>query len=264
MELGELKPLLTTLVLPPAGPLLLIAAGLLRAWPRKKMRALGGSRLGAALALLGVVLLWLLSCNAVALWLSRHALPQVQALPAEPALALRQAGVQAVVVLGGGVRPEAREYGQAQPSRDTEARLRYGLHLARAAQLPLGFAGGVGWASSGMAGHPSEAEVAQRYALQAGLAIRWLDERSRDTAENAQQMARLLQAQGIRRIALVTNAWHLPRAIGHFERAGFEVLPAPMGYIEAKDRTLLEWLPSGDGLTESRRVLREWLGLRLS
>jgi uncharacterized SAM-binding protein YcdF (DUF218 family) len=264
MDLGEFKPLLSTLVLPPAGPLLLVALGLLRAWPRKKQRSLAAARLGAALALLGVLLLWLLSCNAVALWLSRHALPQVQALPAEPALALRQAGVQAIVVLGGGVRPEAREYGQAQPSQATEARLRYGLHLARASQLPLGFAGGVGWGASGMAEHPPEADVAERYAQQAGLRIRWLDDRSRDTAENAQQMARLLQAQGIRRIALVTHAWHLPRAIGHFERAGFEVLPAPMGFLEPQGRALLEWLPSGEGLNESRRILREWLGLRLS
>ncbi len=262
MNLGELKPLLSTLVLPPAGPLLLVALGLLLAWPRKKRRK--SAIPGAALALLGVLLLWLLSCSAVAVWLGRHALPQVAPLPSEPALALRQAGVQAVVVLGGGVRPEAREYGQAQPSPATEARLRYGLHLARAAQLPLGFAGGVGWGASGMAGQPSEAQVAARYAEQAGLRIRWLDDRSRDTAENAQQMAALLQAQGIRRIALVTHAWHLPRAIAHFERAGFQVLPAPMGFIEAGERPLLQWLPSGEGLHDSRRVLREWLGLRLS
>lgn len=261
MNLGELKPLLTTLVLPPAGPLLLILLGLLKAWPRKKLRT--GHRVGAAVALLGVLLLWLLSCNAVALWLSRHALPQVAPLPAEPALALREARVQAIVVLGGGVRPEPREYGQAQPSAATEARLRYGLHLGRSASLPLAFAGGVGWAAAGSPGHPSEAKAAALYAEQAGLRIRWLDDRSRDTAENAQQLAQLLQPQGITRIALVTHAWHMPRSIAHFKRAGFEVLPAPMGFVERRERPLLEWLPSSEGLNESRRVLREWLALRL-
>jgi uncharacterized SAM-binding protein YcdF (DUF218 family) len=262
MNLGELKPLLTALVLPPAGPLLLVLLGLAWAWPRKRLRTRAQG--GPVLALLGVLLLWLLSCHAVALWLSRHALPQFAPLPAQPALALRQAGVQAIVVLGGGVRPLAREYGQPQPGQATEARLRYGLHLARAAQLPLGFAGGVGWGASGMAGHPPEAEVAQRYAEQAGLRIRWLDAQSRDTAENAERMAELLHAQGLKRIALVTHAWHMPRSLVHFERAGFEVLPAPMGYVEPRERPLLEWLPSGEGLNETRRVLREWLGLRLS
>lgn len=262
MNLGELKPVLTTLVLPPAGPLLLVALGLAWAWPRKRLRT--RARVGAVMALMGVLLLWLLSCHAVAVWLSQHALPQVAPLPAQPALQLRQAGVQAIVVLGGGVRPQAREYGQAQPNWATEARLRYGLHLARAAQLPMAFAGGVGWSASGMDGLATEAEVAQRYAEQAGLRILWLDDRSRDTAENAKRLAEVLQPQGLQRIALVTHAWHMPRSLVHFERAGFAVLPAPMGYVEPRERPLLEWLPSGEGLNETRRVLREWLGLRLS
>ena len=59
-------------------------------------------------------------------------------------------------------------------------------------------------------------EAARRQGLElqvGGLRIRWLDDRSRDTAENAQRMAELLLPQGVRRIALVTDAW-MPQVNG--------------------------------------------------
>ena len=67
-----------------------------------------------------------------------------------------------------------------------------------------------------------------------------------------------------RKVVLLQVLKYMPRSIEHFKRAGFEVLPAPMGYVERRERPLLEWLPSSEGLSESRRVLREWLALRLS
>ena len=257
MDLGQFKPLLTALVLPPAAPLLLALWGLLRV-RRKKA---GGSVL-CVVALGG---LWLLACNAVAVWLALHILPQVSALPPATAGAvLRDRQVQAVVVLGGGVQPFAPEYGAAQPTADTAVRLRYGVWLARESQLPLAFAGGVGWANSGTAA-PSEgamarAAVAQDY----GLALRWVDDQSRDTVENAANLHALLARDGVQRIALVTQAWHMPRAQQAFERAGFDVTPAPTGFTLPQQRSLLEWLPAARGLQSSRDVLREWLGLLLA
>ncbi|MCJ0762294.1 YdcF family protein [Variovorax terrae] len=251
METAELKPLLSALVLPPAGPLLLALFGLL------VLRRRPGKVLAAA----SLVLLWLLSCNAVAILLSQGLLPQVAPLSAA-SLAARP--VQAIVVLGGGVEPEAPEYGEAQLAGASAARLRYGVWLARQAQRPLAFAGGVGWGNAGTAA-PSEGEVARRTALQdSGVTLRWVDEQSRDTAENAAHMKALLQREGIERIALVTHAWHMPRALQAFERAGFQVTPAPMGYITPQGRPLLEWLPSAQGLWSSRQVLHEWLGLQVA
>jgi uncharacterized SAM-binding protein YcdF (DUF218 family) len=94
--------------------------------------------------------------------------------------------------------------------------------------------------------------------------LRWVDDQSRDTAENAAQMQRLLARDGVQRIALVTQAWHMPRAQLAFARAGFTVLPAPTGFTLPQQRTLLEWLPTAQGLQASREVLREWLGLRIA
>lgn len=250
MDLGQLKPLLSTLVLPPAGPLLLAVLGLLFA--RR-------SRLAAWVAGLSLVTLWLLATPAVSNALARRLLP----LPAPVGLPeLRQAGTQAVVVLGGGVLPEAPEYGQAQPSNATFSRLRYGVRLARLANLPLGFAGGVGWAGRGTA---TEAEAVVTSARQdLGATIRWVDDRSRDTAENARMMAALLRKDGVRRIALVSDSWHLPRAVAEFRAAGLEVLPAPTRMPVAVNAPLLEALPSPTGLERSYHVLREWLALRVA
>lgn len=252
MDAGEIKPLMSALALPPALPLLAAGAGVLLALRHRAA--------GLALAALALTSLWLLSCHAVAIRLSTTLLPVVQALPAS---GLKPGQAQAVVVLGGGVLPQAPEYGQAQPNAYTRARLTYGRWLAQRAQLPMAFSGGLGWAASGT-GADTEGAVARRWAAEHGATLRWVDDRSRDTRENAAQMARLLQRDGVRRIALVTDAWHMPRARQAFERAGFEVVPAPVGFALPRERTVLEWLPSAQGLLVSRAVLREWLGLQVA
>lgn len=272
MTFGELKPLLAALALPPTLPLLVVMAGALLAWGWQSSRGRRSStgsrtaslqRLGLTCVLLGAAGLWLLSCNAVAVWLARTALPPVAVISPADAAQLKTEGVQAVVILGGGVLPDAPEYGRAQPSAPTAARLRYGFFLAKAADLPLAFAGGVGWAAAGT-NAPSEASTAMQLAKENGLAFRWLDAESRDTAENAARMRALLQPAGVQHIALVTHGWHMPRSQKHFEEAGFKVLPAPTGLIRPLERPLLEWLPSAHGLTATRQVLREWLALRTS
>ncbi len=259
---AELKPLLAALALPPTLPLLVVLLGVLLALRSTQRRRLG-THIGPVLVLLAAAGLWLLSCNAVAVWLARSVLPQPAVLPPAAAVQLRQAGVQAVVVLGGGILPEAPEYGSAQPSAPTAARLRYGFFLAKASGLPLAFAGGVGWAAA-KTDAPSEASTAAQMARENGLVFRWLDADSRDTAENAERIRALLQPAGVQHIALVTHGWHMPRSQKYFEQAGFTVLPAPTGLIGPLERPMLEWLPSAHGLTATRQVLREWLALRAS
>ncbi|TWO73046.1 YdcF family protein [Caenimonas sedimenti] len=249
MQLAELKPLLAALLLPPAGPILLAGCGVLL--------SLRFRRSGAGLALGGLAALWLLSCNAVALGLTHRLLPQVDRISAPQLDA-----VQAVVVLGGGVLPLAAEYGMApQPSANTAARTRYGVDLAKRSRKPLGFSGGVGWSALGAAS-VTEAAAARTIAQQLGMRIRWSDDRAHDTEENAARMAQLLLRDGVQRIALVTDPWHMPRATRAFAQVGFEVTPAPTAVPLRQERRMLEWLPSSHGLAISRQALREWLALR--
>ena len=103
--------------------------------------------------------------------------------------------------------------------------------------------------------------MAQRIAQQEnGVTLRWVEGQSRDTAENARRMAPLLAASGIQRIALVTHASHMPRAVAEFERTGLLVTPAPMGFVLPRRSPLFEWLPSAEGLQASQQVLRELVG----
>lgn len=251
MELGELKPILATLVLPPLGPLLLAALGWVLAWRHR--------RTGLALVAAGVLSLAVLSSHTVALWLAQALLPRVA--PISPQAL---ASAEAVVVLGGGVVPVSPEYGQPQLGPASLARLRYGAWLAKRGAKPLAFAGGVGWVSP--AGEsPAEGDLAQRIAAEEyGVTMKWVDNRSRDTAENAAEIARLLAPVGLRRVAVVTDSWHMPRAIQAFERAGLQPVAAPMGFPVAGQRPLLEALPSLGGLGLSHAVLREALALQVA
>ena len=215
------------------------------------------SRLPLGLAVLACWGLWLLSCQAVAIWLSLHLLPQVAPLQLED---LERQQVQAIVVLGGGVESQAVEYGGPVLSPDAMSRLLYGVYLSQASKLPLAYSGGVGWgAEADKLPEARVAAMALRYI--GGPSLRWQESQSRDTRENALNTAQLLQTDGVSRIALVTHAWHMPRSIAHFEAAGLTVLPAPMGYVRSDARPLLQWLPSGTGLRDSSWVLREWLGV---
>lgn len=253
MDLGVFKPLLTAFLMPPLAPLLLALVSMRLIWKK--------SRAGLPLIGLSVALLWVLSCHGMAVLMAANMLPQFA--PASLAQ-LKTGKVQAIVVLGGGLLAQAPEYGQAQPSPYTAARLRYGIWLARQSKLPIAFSGGVGWATGGEQ-PASEAEVATRVALQDyGVKLHWTESMSRDTRDNARLLSPMLQQDKVEHIALVTDAWHMARAVAAFEQTGLRVTPAPTGYVLAQEYAVLEWLPSAHGMVACRLVLREGLGLAIS
>lgn len=162
---------------------------------------------------------------------------------------------QAIVVLGGGKRP-APEYAANVLGGDSYARLRYAAYLARASGLPLLLSGG---APSG--GEPEAPIMARALTQEYGLVARWVEAGSATTAENARLSAALLQASGVKRITLVTQAWHMPRAVPLFEAQGLQVLPAPTGFTRYEGVTLQHWLPAGRAMQEVYQAEREGLGL---
>jgi uncharacterized SAM-binding protein YcdF (DUF218 family) len=92
--------------------------------------------------------------------------------------------------------------------------------------------------------------------------VRWAEERSVDTYTNALESHRILAPLGIRTIYLVTHAWHIPRARLAFERAGFEVIPAPTEFnaLDLSDLVLLDFLPRASALVKSYYFFHEVLG----
>ncbi|MDX5373569.1 MAG: YdcF family protein [Pseudomonadaceae bacterium] len=246
----ELRFILKQLILPPGGLLLLILlAWLLWAW-------LGRPRLASVCLLLGLGGLWLLSLPAVVEWSARL-------LEREPALAETEwaqlgARAEAIVVLGSGREEADPAWGGDQPSVTAIERLRYAARLQRAAQLPVLISGGLHYGQP-----PSEAALmAEALQRDFGVATRWREERSRTTWENARFSAELLKAEGIRRVVLVTQAAHMPRSRWCFERAGLDVVAAPLGFLGVPNqRPLGGWLPEGKALWQSTRLLNEALGM---
>ena len=246
----ELRFIVKQLILPPGGFLLLILLGwLLWLW-------LGRSRLASLLLLAGALGLWLFSLPVVVEWAAKR-------LEREPALAeVQWAGLaeraEVIVVLGSGREEADPAWGSDQPSVTAIERLRYAARLQRASQLPVLISGGLHYGQP-----PSEAALmAEALQRDFGVPTRWREERSRTTWENARFSAELLGAEGIRRVVLVTQAGHMSRARWCFERAGLEVVAAPLGFLGVpNERPLGGWLPESKALWQSTRLLNEAIGL---
>lgn len=204
------KNLLGALLLPPGNGLLLLGiAGLFR-----RRRWSGG------LAVVAGSLLLAQSLPVVSHWL-------IVALENEAGAVVSKApGAGAIVVLGSSLNINAPEYGGATANERTLLRLRYGAFLAHRLNLPVLVTGGTPVGAS-----KSEAEVmADIMGRELGIKVRWREMNAMDTADNARLSAQILQAAGIKRVVLVTQAFHMPRARLLFERAGLEVIPAPTGF----------------------------------
>lgn len=233
--------LLATLLLPPLSLLLLIASGLILLLWRQPIA-------GKLFITLGLAGLWALSMPVVA----DRLLSSLKPTP----LVFSGREAEAIVILGGGVQRGASEYGDDIPSRYTLERLRYGAHLARRWHKPLLVSGGA------PTGGQAEARImATTLHADYGLKVRWTEDRAFNTHDNARYSAELLQKDGIRRIYLVTHAWHLARAVPEFQAAGLEVVPAGTGFAHLTDGTPLDWLPRAEALFASDRAIHEWIGL---
>ena len=217
------KLLFKALILPPAAPLLIALVGL--ALLDRHRRA------GRFLTTLGVVLLIVVSMPAVAKFLIHFVddSPPFDAVQAKTA--------QAVVILGGGTKRAAPEYGgdtlkglpvmvvggRVEPARETEAKV-------------------------------------MRDALQDefGVAVRWVEDQSRNTHENALMTAAILRPAGVRRVVLVAHGFDIPRATAEFAAAGLEPIPAPTGLLPPlQPSVLLDYFPSVEGLQWSYYALYE-------
>lgn len=125
---------------------------------------------------------------------------------------------QAIVVLGGGIR-------NGKPGVSFAERLKRGSELAKLTGLPLLISGGLGTAN-----RPSEAEVGRRFIAQlSGQSTRWIENRSRNTWENAVYSAQMLKADGINTVFLVTSRSHLRRSLWSFSQQGICVIPVGSG-----------------------------------
>lgn len=241
--------LLQQLVLPPGGLfLLLIVAWWLRCrFPRVAVMCFAAGLGG----------LWLMSLPAVVQGTARL-LERDPAVPLAHWAALGERA-QAIVVLGGG-RARDPAWGADQPSYIALERLRYAARLGKVSGLPILVSGGMHRGQP-----PSEAAIAadvlrHDYAIP----VRWKEERSRTTWENAVLSTELLKAEGIEKIVLVTSAAHMARARWSFEQNGMSVIVAPVGFMSSPHgRPLGGWLPEARAIWRNGMLLSEIAGITM-
>ena len=231
-----LKSLARNLILPPAGPLVLAVVGLLL-MPRRR-------KLGVALVIVAVGFLWVCATPVVADVLTRFAERYPSLDPSKPVNA------QAIVILGGGSMRIAPEYGGWALEGEALERVSYAAFLAHRTGLPILVSGTREEARS----------MSITLSRDLGLPVRWTENQSGDTYENARFSARILQADGIRRILLVTSSPHEWRAAHEFMGAGLDVVPGPVGSDIPHDYDLASFVPSIHGLHRSYDALYELIG----
>ena len=236
---------LERMALLPGGPILLLFIGMALWWAKGIWWP----------AVLAAWLLWLVSLPVTTETLWRWMEIPEPFDPAGP-----KGREQAIVILGTHRYSRAPEYG----GRDNMAglgleRVRYGAWLQQRVGLPI-LVSGRGYRAPG---ERSEARIMQDILEnEFGARVAWIEERSHNTYENALYSAAILKQAGIRRILLVTHAYHMPRAREAFEQMGLEVTPAATVYFctFGSEYAFLDWLPEQRAFQRNRLLIHEIVG----
>ncbi len=233
-------------LMPPSSFLFLILAGWLlrRWWPRT----------GRTLSISAAACLLLFSTGIGAMLLVNPLERLTAPLPEG-----QTGGAQAIVVLAAGAVEGAPEYGADMPDHVGLVRLTYAAHLQRKTGLPLLVSGGNA--------DPERKVLAKALVMARVLVeefktpVRWIEERSATTAENAALSARMLKSAGVTRVLLVTHAMHMERSRLAFAHHGIEVVQAPTMFYSTRHWSGWLLLPSASALYRSFYASHEWVGL---
>ena len=213
-------------------------------------------RAGHALMLFSLLLLAILGWSPIGNMLT---------IPLEerfPAWTPGKGEIAGIIVLGGGITADVADARGEPVLNEAGERLTAAATLARAyPQAKVIFSGG-------------DAGLIRSLGIEAPWALRLLrdlgvpeyrlvaEDRSRNTVENAIYSKELAAPKKDERWVLITSAYHMPRSIGIFRRAGFEVEAYPVDWRTRGMSDALRPFPSiGDGLRRTDTAVREWVGL---
>ena len=201
------------------------------------------------------ILLYLSACPALATWMVSRLENQISPLDAP-------ADADVLIVLGSGIVQGSPEEGGAPlPSLESLKRLDAALRWQRKTGLPILVSGGVVFREESAV---AEGEVMARFLIRQGVPPSQIliESKSRNTEENAIFSRDLLAKKGLHKPLVISSAWHLPRAVVCFRRAGLTMTPLPVAY--RTDRPLRhswrDFLPSAAALSDLQLALREMMG----
>jgi uncharacterized SAM-binding protein YcdF (DUF218 family) len=160
---------------------------------------------------------------------------------AEPALST----VDGIIVLGGAEDPLGTDFWDQTQLNESAERFTAALELAeKYPEARILFAGGSGNLKDLGRETTSEASVAERFFLEQGISPErlMLESRSRNTAENARLSLVLADPSPEETWVLVTSAFHMPRAMKSFDRAGWpEITAWPVDYRTTRLQDRFGW-----------------------
>lgn len=179
-----------------------------------------------------------------------------------PAVLGPDAQVDGIVVLGGGEESWITQARGVVALGDAGERLTEAMVLARRhPQAKIAFSGG---AVEIVARPTYGSDAAELFFHEQGLDMRRLvlERQSRNTHENATMTKALVRPRPGERWLLVTSAFHMPRAMGCFRQAGWEVLPWPVDYrTVGRADLLVPFANPNEGIRRFEVALKEWVGL---
>lgn len=177
-----------------------------------------------------------------------------------PPLAELPPRVDGIVVAGGVVDPVlSGERGTVAVGGAAERLFAMADLARRYPGAKLIFSGG-----SGRLLHPEKREAPWVAPLLERLGVAparvMMEDRARNTAENADYSYRLARPKSGETWLLVTSAFHMSRAVGCFRRVGWAVTPYPVDYMTGKSDPTLRF-DFGGGLSALATATHEYLGL---
>jgi uncharacterized SAM-binding protein YcdF (DUF218 family) len=170
----------------------------------------------------------------------------------------QQKDVGAIVVLAGGVYPPDPSQREPAPAQGTYLRCQYAAWLYRHWRTaPI-------YAAGGSDGSVVLSSVMRRVLEGEGVPRTdvFTEEASTSTYTNATRTAAMLRARGIRKVALVTEGFHMLRSELCFRKQGIAVVPAPCAFRGRVFRPQLAAVfPGVRGMMWNADALHEWVGL---
>jgi uncharacterized SAM-binding protein YcdF (DUF218 family) len=167
-----------------------------------------------------------------------------------------------IIVLGGSISPDVSAARSEVALNESAERMTVAATLAqRYPAARILFTGGNG---ALMQDEMAEAEFALRLFASFGIARGRIlvEDRSRNTIENAVFSKRIAQAMPGERWLLVTTAYHMPRAVGAFRKVSFAVEPYPVDWrTNGRADLLRPFQAVSSGLQRTDTAVREWVGL---
>jgi uncharacterized SAM-binding protein YcdF (DUF218 family) len=167
-----------------------------------------------------------------------------------------------IIVLGGSIEPDLSAAHGAAVVRGAPDRIIAAAALAhRYPNTRIVFSGG---SANLISNDAREADFAGAVFESLGISKSRLimERRSRNTLENAEFSKALVAPKAGERWLLVTSAYHMPRSVGLFRKAGFAVEPYPVDWRVGGRRDLFGFTNIAiDGLGRTDAAVREWIGL---